>query len=422
MDKHPNIIICGNYGATNLGDEAILESILETVRKVEPKAVIKVMSSHPQTTATLHHVGSMAMMPAGFRSFFGSWMSGSRKRIIENFKWCDAVIFGGGGLFTDEKPQAILIWLMQILPAIRLKKKIFCFGQSIGPLQHWWSRAIVKFVFKRIDIITVRDEASEKLLEKLGIGDVRVLPDPVFGLQKKYTAGNFSLSSNKNSIAADSSKMMESCKKENIFSENIPGSFVVFSIRPWLNQSEKFFKTFAEFVDWIYEKYDFKSVMVPFQKNGDDDEMVMKKIAAKVKNPCVEILPYDENFLDVLSCMKVAEAVVGMRLHSLIFSSIVGTPFLSLSYSQKVHEVVSQLGMEKTMVVVGENKLQISQAVPESNGEKNLQLEDLQKAFTLLMSEHEKMAENLASKQQIFADRINEYVGLLKSFLAAGKK
>src|SRR5579862_7188054 len=96
--KH--IVISGNYGATNLGDEAILKSILQTLSKVYPDAKISVMTSHPGAHG-------FAMVPAGVRSFFRGVQNGSFRKTLKVFKECDLVLFGGGGLFTDEKPQAI---------------------------------------------------------------------------------------------------------------------------------------------------------------------------------------------------------------------------------------------------------------------------------------------------------------------------
>jgi len=385
MKKNPNIIICGNYGATNLGDEAILKSILQTVHQVVPAAQVKVVSSNPQETIRLYNVESIPMIPSGIRSFFGSIFNKSWTRSFKNFRECDVVLFGGGGLFTDEKPRAILIWFMQIFPAIWYKKNIFCFGQSVGPLKHSMSRAMVKYVFKRIKIITVRDVASQKLLKEIGVGGgaaadgIQVLPDPVFGLKKAHTPTDLDKKSN----------------------NEAPEDFVVFSIRPWMKTSQNFTQIFADFIDWIFEKHHLKSVLVPFQNVHDDDTKIMLQIFSHVKNKdAANVWTYEENIQNTLNLMKNARAIIGMRLHSLIFSTLEHTPFLGLSYSQKVTEVVNQLGMENYLVNVAD-----------------LDLKNLQEKFDALILHEENIKKNLTEKHQKFSDETKKYGEFLKNLL-----
>ncbi|MFO0780837.1 MAG: polysaccharide pyruvyl transferase family protein [Candidatus Gracilibacteria bacterium] len=183
MKHSPNIVICGNYGATNLGDEAILESILQFVHKAVPGAHVTVVSANPSLTASQHHVNVVPKIPSGFRSFFSAFFGKKLRKTLDAYRHADAVIFGGGGLFSDEKPRAIFIWSMQILPALLMKKPVFCFGQSVGPLMMKMSRRMVKFLFRRMKVVIVRDEASRGLLEKIGVRHaVEYVPDPVFGL------------------------------------------------------------------------------------------------------------------------------------------------------------------------------------------------------------------------------------------------
>jgi polysaccharide pyruvyl transferase WcaK-like protein len=70
------IVICGNYGAENLGDELILEGMLETLRAVSPDAEITVMSGNPKETKWLYKarygMEAVAKFPSGIRSFLKS--------------------------------------------------------------------------------------------------------------------------------------------------------------------------------------------------------------------------------------------------------------------------------------------------------------------------------------------------------------
>lgn len=379
MNQPSRILICGNYGATNLGDEAILQALLEQVRSAFPHANLQVVSANPELTTKQHGVEAVAMVPAGLRSFVRGIFGVDFRRTSRAFRDADLIIFGGGGLFTDEKPRAIFIWLMQILPALRRRKPVVCFGQSVGPLKSGWSRWIVRRVFRRMHAVVVRDEASRELLLHLGVRNVQVLPDPVFGLQKRFYA--------------DASFRSEPAERK---------PYIVFSLRPWKGNQPH--EVLAKFVDWIFETYQLRTYFVPFQNEHDADSPEMAKVISKLQNrggadgvAAAEIFPYNENIPDILKLMHEATAVVGMRLHSLIFSALVHTPFLGFSYSVKVSEVVRQLGMEDFLCEY-----------------RDLELEVLKKKFEKLFAERASIEKMLTTRQLELRHQTQKYGELLR--------
>ncbi len=380
MKHNPRFLICGNYGATNLGDEAILQSILQCVTSVFPGAHVQIVSADPAKTKQQYLKETVHMIPAGFRSFVRSIFSRRLRETLRAYKHADAVIFGGGGLFTDEKPPAIFIWVMQILPAFLYKKPVMCFGQSVGPLIMRSSRWAVQKIFKRIKIITVRDEASKKLLNKLGIENIHVLPDPVFGLHtNKFLPGH-----NPNPHSG----------------ERKP--YIVFSLRPWIKHAEKNRKILAQFVDWVSVTYHLKTYFVPFQSHRDDDEAEVLQVFSQLEyRHSAEVLSYSENIGDVMKLMEESTAVIGMRLHSLIFSTLTHTPFLALSYSLKVSEVVSQLEMENYLCEY-----------------RFIDLEQLKKKFEALFSHRAHLEKALAEKQKLLASKTEDYKKLLQELVS----
>lgn len=380
MKHSPNIVICGNYGATNLGDEAILESILQFVHKAVPGAHVTVVSANPALTASQHHVNVVPKIPSGFRSFFSAFFGKKLKKTLDAYRHADAIIFGGGGLFSDEKPRAIFIWSMQILPALLMKKPVFCFGQSVGPLMMKMSRRMVKFLFRRMKVVIVRDEASRGLLEKIGVRHAEYVPDPVFGL-------NIGKNSH-HSSAGDRDH------------------HVLFSIRPWLRHPEKNYETLARFIDWLYETYHLKTFFVPFQSNQDDDSKEMLAIAARLEHrEAAKVLAYNEDLTDVVQLMKKSTAVIGMRLHSLILAAITETPFLGLSYSLKVTEAVRQLGMGNYFCEY-----------------RDLDLQTLKKKFELLYTYRSNVVKELAEKRRMLREKTDRYQEILRGLFTQGDR
>jgi len=314
MSQKPSIIICGNYGIQNIGDEAILQGILLIVRGAFPQARITVLSSKPTQTSHEYQVKSLPYWPAGFRSFFTfRWW-----RNLKSYYKADAILLGGGGLFADEKPQAPFIWTMQVFAAFLLRKPVFCFAQSVGPLQTSSGRKLAKFVFQKAKFVTVRDDESKKLLGELGVGNVHVLADPAFALS--YTHPTF--------------------EKR--------GEYIVLTLRPWMKGDQAAIdQELALFIRWVYTKFGFKTLFVPFQKLQENDEARYEALRKIIPEDFFELYEGEHSVQGILKVTAGSQAVVGMRLHSVIFSSITQTPFLALSYSEKVRNFVKSLDCEQ---------------------------------------------------------------------------
>lgn len=323
------IVICGNYGATNLGDEVILDGILNLIKRSLPSSSVTVLSSNPEETKTMHGVESEYLFPAGIRSLSKGIISGTIGKTLNAIRDADLFILGGGGLFTDEKPMAIVIWSLQSRIATFYNVPIFCFGQSVGPLRTFFGRDMTGRAFKRASAVTVRDHSSNDLLYKLGVSGVVELSDPGFVIS-----------------APEPIRILEDVEK-----------YVVMSVRPWIRGDNS--TILARFIDYLWSKHGLKTVLVPFQIVGDNDVTEIKKILDKVKNveqkngtkiladKPAELFSYTSDYVKIMELMNRSTAVIGMRLHSLILSSLVHTPFLALSYSDKVKQFAQQMDMSE---------------------------------------------------------------------------
>ena len=360
-----SFLICGNYGASNLGDEAILEGILTIIRSLSHN--ITVMSARPKQTEKLHHVHSVGLFPCGFRSIIRGIFTGGLIKTLSAMRRADIFILGGGGLFSTGKPMAVIIWFMQALCAKLFKKRIVCFGQGVGPLRSFWSRYLTKKVFQWAKSITVRDEYSKKILEQLEIKNVFVLPDPAFLLaDQKWTTKK---------IAHE--------------------KYIVISLRPWSKPLQtKNIKIIAKFIDWISTEYGFKVFLLPFQHAPDNDTRVFAGLIGDSRDRSLQA--FNEDFHKAIELISGAEAVIGMRLHSIIFASLTNTPFLALSYSQKVRSIAEDLEQKRFIL--------------EWN---NLQLNGLKQKFVDLMGLHPHIQKILQEKSIFYSKRTHEYVKYL---------
>ncbi|MDA0376197.1 MAG: polysaccharide pyruvyl transferase family protein [bacterium] len=162
-------LLIGNFGVGNLGDQALKDYFLQEFSEIE----WTVISAHPTG-------GEVARLPAGIRSFLGGkWLS-----TISAYRQSDAVVFGGGSLFTDtESVYACCIWWVHAQLAFLLKKPVHLAFQGIGPFRTRLGTYLTSEVCRKSASISVRDSLSYNRVGELVMGKKCVQSfDPVFSL------------------------------------------------------------------------------------------------------------------------------------------------------------------------------------------------------------------------------------------------
>ncbi len=324
--NNKKIVVCGHYGSTNIGDEAIGLSLIQRLKNEYPDGEITFLSYDPENTNKYLKINSRYLLPLGFKSIFRGIFKGELFKTLNAIKKCDKFILGGGGLFTDEKIFAVFLWGLHVFCAYKYKKPVCMISQSIGPLNTKVGKLIVKKAFTKADKITVRDSESKKILNNLGVQNkIKVESDLVFDLKIKHDYDDENL----NKIIAQ---------------KGLKGYFIV-NLRPWQKNSKILYKKINQMISWIVKKYKLLPVFVPFQSLHQNDHEIMSKIIEQ-NNPDYPFLiqKFDQNVFRVLSVIKHAKFTIGMRLHSLIFSMIQNVPVIALSYSPKIHNLFKDRG------------------------------------------------------------------------------
>lgn len=139
-------VLIGNYGVGNFGDEALKEYFLEAY----PDVTWTVVSARPGA-------GELARLPAGIRSLFGTaWM-----KTLGAIRRADAVVFGGGTLFTDiESVRACIVWGIHAFAARLFGVPLHLAFQGIGPFKTGMGEWIARRVVRWAASISVRDSES----------------------------------------------------------------------------------------------------------------------------------------------------------------------------------------------------------------------------------------------------------------------
>lgn len=368
-------LICGNYGATNLGDEAILDGVVEIFSSLGSNFEFAAIGPVAESIHEIHNIEACDLFPSGIRSFFRGIMNGSIWKTVDCVKSADLVVIGGGGLFTDEKLMAVIIWSIQVNLVQLLGKPYICIGQSVGPLRTSFGRFIAKRVFRSSHLNIVRDEYSAHLLNVIGIDGVVSLSDCAFKLHSPQSV------------------------------EEIESPYIVMTIRPWFSENIEHYRDLAKFIDYIYRKYKLKTVLVPFQVMKDNDVVVLKKINDLVEiDESVVLMDYQNDYRAVMELIGKSKAVIGMRLHSLIFAALSRKPFVALSYSIKVDEFVEQMAMSDFLI-----------------NWNDLTFVRLQSKFDVLMNKYLEVTETIEERSIIQRNKVSEYSRLIGEILNVRK-
>ncbi|MGJ9458144.1 polysaccharide pyruvyl transferase CsaB [Oceanobacillus sp. CF4.6] len=295
-----HIVLSGYYGFDNVGDEAILFSIIRALRDIQEDVDITVLSNNPEATKQTYGVQAV-----------NRWKI---KEVRNVLKHADGLISGGGSLLQDQTGMKSIPYYTGVIQIARMHKTpVFIYAQGMGPINHRVSRWIVKLTLNKVNKITVRDEDSKTLLEDIGIQkQITVVPDPVLGLDGTSFSSNW------------------------FAEQNISASFVTVSVRDW-ETSVLYKEKIASCLDEIVRSGD-AVVFVPM--HGEHDERSSSEVAGLMKEKSF-ISPAHALIEEKIALIGQSKLLIGMRLHSLIFSAITHTPFIAISYDPKIDAFAS---------------------------------------------------------------------------------
>jgi len=295
------IAVIGNYGATNIGDDAILTALLRSLAGHK----VTVFSAYPEMTKPLFGTKAAPLFPLGFRSLYRNGFKDS----FQALKKCDAVILGGGGLFQDSYLYACFLWAWQVFWVKLLKKPLFICATGVGPLKTRIGRWLTKWAYNQAEIVTVRDQYSEDVLRKIGLErEIHVTADPVFMFRKPDFTKN-----------------------------RTKGTYIV-SVRPWLKYNQKILSTFGSFLQELKETKGAEFIFVSMQQIKEHDMQMIEPLVSKLGGE----LYLPNHFADLLQIMETAEFAIGMRFHFMIAALLTQTPLLPISYAPKTEEIFEE--------------------------------------------------------------------------------
>lgn len=300
------IVISGYYGFNNAGDEAMLYSILRTLRESLDEPEVTVISGDPEGTAENFHIRAIPR-------FGGAAIAGSIFR-------SDVLVSGGGSLLQDvTSSRSLLYYLSIILMGVLFRKRVFLYSQGIGPLHRKWVCRLLSAVLSHVDAITVRDERSKKFLEQLGVSaPIYATADSVLSLPKVSLKEG----------------------REILSDAGVPeGKKIIgISVRDWMD-ADKWAKDFRAYIETLAGE-GYEILFIPMQYPYD--LRIARVISGEAKS--VHFLTSPLSTPELMSVIGNLDLLIGMRLHALIFAALMHVPLIGISYDPKIDNFLSSIG------------------------------------------------------------------------------
>ncbi len=315
-------VIFGNFGAMNLGDEAILAGEIYELSKIK-NLKVSVVSRNPKNTESLHKVKAISLY--------------SLLTIIRQVRKSNFVIVGGGGIICKADRgiigfiyQLYMLLLYFIIPRI-YKKKIYAMGLGIYKNSNPIILSIATHLLRFAEIVTVRDYHSFVYLKS-----------------KKLHAGLYKDNSYLMNLAAKSEVLKDKFfkKKYNSKMKNMGLAL----LKPDSVKEEKYLLSEIEkMLNKNYKDTTFWFYACDYQNGYFNDEQFAQKIYKTLgKNLDIRrsmiIVPPGFFPIKFFSSFKLMDSFISMRLHAAIFSYRNRIDFLGITYDEKCTSFLESIG------------------------------------------------------------------------------
>ncbi|WP_078060806.1 polysaccharide pyruvyl transferase family protein [Desulfotomaculum copahuensis] len=365
------VAVSGYYGFDNLGDEAVLYSLLDALREYCPGVRPVVLSHAPERTAALYGVEAV-----------NRWRPGEVYRALAG---ADLLISGGGSLLQDVTGlKSLLYYLAVIWLARRLGRPVVFYAQGIGPVRSWPGRLLMRLVANQVQLITVRDEKSARDLADMGVTrpPVHVTADPVLGLDPAGVdpqpgrellaaagaaagagpVGRVPLSEDRPETNEAAGEIPPRRKPESgpavaaapgagcgpvrgggpDASTGVAGRPVAgVSVREWPGFDSHRQRALAGVCDDLCRR-GWRVFFIPL--HYPEDLAVSREVAALMNKPAA-VLDRGLTVPEAVSLFSRLDLLIGMRLHALILAAVLNVPPVGIAYDPKIGRFLEQIGL-----------------------------------------------------------------------------
>lgn len=333
------------YGVKNHGDDAMLATLVQGLKKAYPDLEITFLCRHPDPEfdaafgfRSIKNLDHDSKQMAKGRIFWGMNQDdpdNHLRAIAEAVSSADLLIIGGNcfmELFPNGFLQGVSSYGATLATLAKFVGTPFAlYGVNVvDEIKQQTTRAHARFMVNNARAATVREQHCLEYLAKTGasIDHVSVLSDPVFGMEKR---------------SIDATNILA---RENIFLKDKPVIGFGFRFEYWSRDDAEYSavaQKVARSLDALLKRLDAQVLFIPncTYVQGDkwqDDRLAHRAIAEKMANKdAVYTVNSDLNVFETVALFDLLKMHVSNRRHSCIFAAISGVPFVALNTSLVSH-------------------------------------------------------------------------------------
>ena len=319
------ILFLGTHGQFNIGDELLLETFLSQLGNEHNYAV---NSYDPQFTQSAIN-----------QKFKAESFHTTRElpRFLKYLLTSDLLFFGGGSIIKElyasvgRNPYSTLLMILATVTFAKqiARKKVVMSNIGVGPLMTPRGEQLARLILQQVDVLSVRDQTSQRTTLKLGLPAQKVLlvPDAVFA--------------NSPDVFITHPKPITETDRTRI-ALNL--NYDIENREAW----EGFISNLATALNQLNAEIAIEIHGLPMQSKfkANDDLSVLKEFSKRI--PEIPFVVHDpQSAQEAAEIINSVDMVLAERLHTLVISSILGKPFFGLVYDVKVQELMEYLNMEE---------------------------------------------------------------------------
>ena len=290
-------LLCGYYGEHNIGDDALLQVLLQQL----PEGWQPLVTAHDRK-----QVGDRFRVETVERRRLAA--------VLRALAGCDALVLGGGSLLQDSTSfRSLLYYGALILSARSRGKPVLLWGQGLGPLRRRRSRLIARLLLAQARAISWRDPASARLAAGWGI-TASVGSDPVWSLPRGHWRGG------------EGPLLLCWRQVEQLEAGGWP---------PLLQALDVLAERLDRPVHWLpFHREQDSGLLEHLQARGLVPERLLRRSRSVAASDPEQ----------AMALFGGASLVLAMRLHGLVLAALAGSPCVALSYDPKVAAAAQALG------------------------------------------------------------------------------
>lgn len=332
--------IYGYFGHNNIGDNAILESTILNLRSINQEPMV-FTDNVPISMATTHAkyvLGPPFDVKNGLRGMkykLGYWLRAGRTLLQPIIFEKNVCIYACGGAINDHVPGRVETIRTRIRKFKKLGFRMAILGAGVNPLvTEIDQEAARSIITDLVDYCSVRDTESASALEELGIPKERfyIATDTVFSLpipaQWSYRAGPL----HEKTVGLNMRPLFEGPNERGPNKSQHHSDYI---------------RNIQILIDRLSQRVGGLE-LIPM---SPDDNALYKKFTLPEN---VRIHDFIAKREDVMSRMASLDIFIGSRFHSLVFSIMMGVPFVVIPYSPKVISMAKLSGIEYASLIVGD--------------------------------------------------------------------